>query len=154
MDKRKGGTDKPIRPAGRIHSCDVFFLTSNLQLLKLRCAYCSPLLEAFPAKHRPPLRGPEGNGGFLPALRAIGLRFRAGLHGVPAASATLCPFCLASFTSLWFVLESLVGKKHLLAGSEHELRTTFGTLQHLVMVFHEALSPGPVLGRRMGELCT
>src|SRR5215470_4083740 len=113
-------------PPGAFTRATFFLLTSNLQLLKLRCAHCPSLLEAFPAKHRPPLRGPERNGSFLPALRAIGLRLRTGLHRVPAASATLCSFCLARFTSFWFVLESLVSEKHLLAGSEHELRTTFG----------------------------
>src|SRR6266851_727579 len=48
-----------------------------LRTSALRSAHRPALLEAFPAKHRPPLCGTEGDCGFLPALRAIGLRFRA-----------------------------------------------------------------------------
>src|SRR5205807_6018297 len=61
------------------------------------------------------------------------------------------PICLAA---LWFVLESLVSEKHLFAGSKHELRTAFCTLQHLVVVFHEALSPGSRRNRGLARLCT
>jgi hypothetical protein len=80
------------------------------------------------------LRWPEGNRGFLPALRAIGLGFRARRSRVTPAA--FRPFRFARLAALGFVFKSLVGEKHLFAGSEHELRTTFGALQHLVVVFH------------------
>src|SRR5229473_1044594 len=95
----------------------------------LRCAHRPTLLKAFPAKHRPPLRGTEGNCRFLPALRAVGPGFRARRAGV-TATASFGPFCFAGFTSLGFVFETLVGEKHLFAGSEHELRPAIRTLQH------------------------
>jgi hypothetical protein len=111
-------------------------LTFNpeLRTSSLCRAHGSPLLEAFTAKNRPPLRWPERNRGFLPALRAIGFRFRARRSGV--STAAFRTFRLARFAALRFVLEPLVGEKHLLAGSEHELCTAFRTLQHLVVVFH------------------
>src|SRR6267142_251174 len=71
-----------------------------------------------------------------------------------AATATLGPLRFTGLTSLGLVLEALVGEKHLFAACEHELRTALRTLQHLVVVFHEPLSPGPVPGRRLGGLCT
>src|SRR5215469_4738845 len=143
---------KPARPTGNVLHCEPFVRTSTppTPTSRLCRAHGPPLLEAFPAKNRPPLGRPEGNGGFLAALRAIGLGLRACRSGVPAAFG---PFRFAPLAALGFVLKSLVGKKHLLAGSEHELGTAFGTLQHLVVVFHEALSPGPV-GRGLGGLCT
>src|ERR1700675_4483673 len=70
------------------------------------------------------------------------------------ATAALGPLRLASFAALRFVLEALVGEKHLFAAGEHKLRTALRTLQHLVVVFHEPLSPGPMPGRRLGGLCT
>src|SRR5713226_4842157 len=121
----------------------------------LRRAHRPALLEAFPAKHRPPLCGTEGNCGFLPALRAVCLRFRTHRRGVnPATAAALGPLGLATFAALLFVLESLVGKKHLLAGSKNEFSTALRTLQHSIVIFHEPLSPGPVPGRSLGGLCT
>jgi hypothetical protein len=71
-----------------------------------------------------------------------------------SATATLSPFGFAGFASLWFVFEALVGEKHLFAAGKHELRTALCALQHLVVIFHEPLSPGPVRGRGMGGLCT
>src|SRR4030088_2222439 len=70
------------------------------------------------------------------------------------ATAAFGPLGLTGFTSFGLVLEALVGEKHLLAAGEHELRTALRTLQHLVVVFHEPLSPGPVPGRKLGGLCT
>src|SRR5882724_4815188 len=70
------------------------------------------------------------------------------------ATATFGPLRFTGLTSLGLVLEALVGEKHLFAACEHELRTALRTLQHLVVVFHEPLSPGPVPGRRLGGLCT
>src|SRR6266403_6282625 len=121
------------------------------------CRSHSPaLLEAFAAEDRPPLRWPEGNRRFFPALRAVGLRFRAHWRGVssPTSSAAFGPLCFAVLAALRFVLEAFVRKKHLLAGREYELGTTLRTLQHSIVIFHEPLSPGPVPGRSLGGLCT
>src|SRR6266851_4814166 len=127
-----------------------------LRTSALRSAHRPALLEAFPAKHRPPLCGTEGDCGFLPALRAIGLRFRAHRGGVTAAATTaaLGPFSLATFAALRLVLEPLVCEKHLFAGGKNEFSSALRTLQYLVVVFHEPLSPGPVPGRSLGGLCT
>jgi hypothetical protein len=69
-------------------------------------------------------------------------------------TASLGPLGFAAFAALGFVLEALVGEKHLFAGCEDELRTALRTLQDLIVIFHEPLSPGPVSGRRMGAVCT
>jgi hypothetical protein len=71
-----------------------------------------------------------------------------------ASSSTLGPLCFTALTSFRFVLEALVGKKHLFAGGEHKLRAALRTLQHPVVVFHEPLSRGPGSGRRLGGLGT
>src|SRR5260370_660886 len=75
----KSRTDRPVRPTRRIPQFELFFYTPGLllRISALRRSHRPALLEAFPAKHRPPLCGTEGNCGFLPALRAICLRFRA-----------------------------------------------------------------------------
>jgi hypothetical protein len=73
---------------------------------------------------------------------------------MPAATPALGSLRFAGFTSFGFVLEAFVGEKHLFAAGEHELRTALRTLQHLVVVFHEPLSPGPSTGRSLGGLCT
>ncbi len=135
------------------------FLNSPLSLkyiCALRRAHRPALLEAFPAKYRPPLRGTERNRRFLPALRAVGLCFRAHRRCVTSAAATaaLGAFGLATFAALRFVFEAFVSEEHLFAGGKNEFSATFRTLQHLVVVFHEPLSPGPVWGRRLGGLCT
>jgi hypothetical protein len=130
--------DNSLHPTQRIRSREPsspYLLDSDL-----RRAHGPPLLEAFPAKYRPSLRWPKGNRGFLPALRAIRLRLCANRTGV-RASATLGPFRLARFTSFGLVLKSLVREEHLLAGGKHELRPALGALQHLIVIFHEALSP-------------
>jgi len=104
---------------------------------------CPPLLKTFAAKYRAPLRGFERNGGFLAALRAnsFGLdplhisRGRTCAHALSAV-----PFaCLAPFG---FVLKTLVGKKHLLAGCEYEFRRAIRALQNLIAVFHMPLQAG------------
>jgi hypothetical protein len=69
-------------------------------------------------------------------------------------TAALGPFSLASFATLGFVFEPLVGEKHLFAGGKNEFSTALRTLQHSIVVFHEPLSPGPVPGTRLGGLCT
>jgi hypothetical protein len=90
------------------------------------------------------LRGLEGNGGFFTALRASSLGFRPDL---PASRATAFgPLGFACLAALWFVLETLVGEKHLFAGSENELGATLATLQNLIVEFHGRL-PGPRSGK-------
>src|SRR5258708_37106645 len=89
-----------------------------LRTSALRSAHRPALLEAFPAKHRPPLCGTEGNCGFLPALRAVGLRFRAHRRGMTTAA--LGALGLASLAALRFVFEALVVKKNLFAGAKNE----------------------------------
>src|SRR5260370_23660240 len=113
---KKSGTDKPIRPARSIPSFELFFQTSRLliSILALRSAHRPALLEAFPAKHRSPLCGTEGNSGFLPALRAVGLCFRAHGRGVSATpAAPPCPLCFTNPSALELGLEALVCQKHL-----------------------------------------
>src|SRR5467141_3641160 len=70
------------------------------------------------------------------------------------ATAAFGPLRFTGLTSFGLVLEALVGEKHLFAAGEHKLRTALRALQHLVVVFHEPLSPGPVPGRGLGGLCT
>ena len=108
----------------------------------LGSAHCATLLEAFPAEDRAALRRAKRNGGFFAALRAVGLGLCP--HGRrSAASRRLSPFCFTPFAALRFVLEPLVGEKHLFAGSKNELAATLRTLQHLIVVFHEPLPLDP-----------
>jgi hypothetical protein len=104
----------------------------------LRGAHGAALLEAFPAKDRATLGGAERNGGVFAALRAGGFGFRAHLRGSSTAWAdTFSALGLATFTTFGFVFETFVGKEHLFAGSKDKLRRTFGTLQDLIVEFHE-----------------
>jgi hypothetical protein len=107
------------------------------------CAQCAALLEALAAKDGTPLGGPEGDGGVLSALRAGGLCFRAHLRGTTSASAAFSPLGFTALTSFWFVFETFVGEKHLLAGSKNKFSAALRTLQDPVVVFHEPLSPCP-----------
>jgi hypothetical protein len=129
------------------------YVISLLQPLLCR-AHGPALLETFPAEDRAPLRGPEGNCRFLPALRTVCFRFRSHRSRMPAATPAFGSLCFAGFTSFGLVFEAFVGEKHLFAAGEHELRTALRTLQHLVVVFHEPLSPWSRLGGRLGKLCT
>jgi hypothetical protein len=70
---------------------------------------------------------------------------------VTPATTALGSFSLARLAALGFVFEALVGEKHLFAGGENEFSPALRTLQHLVVVFHEPLSPGPVAGEGMGD---
>jgi hypothetical protein len=103
------------------------------------------LLKAFSAKDRASLRGSEGDGSVLSALGAGGLRFRAHLRGA-ASSTAFSALGLAAFASLWFVLETFVGEKHLFAGSKNKFSAALRTLENPVVVFHEPLSPCPSQG--------
>src|SRR6266850_1661088 len=71
-----------------------------------------------------------------------------------SATAAFGPLRFTGLASLGLVLEALVGEEHLFAAGEYKLRTALRALQHLVVVFHEPLSPSPVPGRRLGGLCT
>jgi len=64
-----------------------------------------------------------------------------------ASTAAFGSLGLAGLATLGFVLEALIREKHLFAGGKNEFCAAFRTLQHLVVVFHEPLSPGPVGGR-------
>jgi hypothetical protein len=111
----------------------------------LGCAERAPLLEALTTKNRTSLRGPEGDSGFLSTLGASGLGFRSHLGGA-SASAAFCELGFAAFAPFWFVFETLVGEKHLFAGSKNKFSAALRTLQHPVVVFHEPL-PLPRPGR-------
>jgi len=75
-------------------------------------------------------------------LRASRLRFRPHLPAVAATTtAAFRPFRFAAFTSLRFVLETFVRKKHLFPGRKYKLGATLRTLQDLVMEFHLPLPP-------------
>ena len=117
-----------------------FITVNRLRGTSLRRSHRASCLEAFPAKHRASLSRPEGNRGFLAALRARCLRFRSRLV---SSSPAFRPFRLTGFASFRFVLKSLVGEKHLLAGSKHKLGTALRALQYLVVEFHEPLPLDP-----------
>jgi hypothetical protein len=85
-------------------------------------------LEAFTAKDRASLCGPEGHGRVFSALRAGRLGFRAHLGGATAASTAFRALGFATFASLRFVLETFVGEKHLFAGSKNKFSATLRTL--------------------------
>jgi len=110
-------------------------------------------LEAFTAKYRAALRWPEGNRGFLPALRAVGSCFGSWSGTSSAATAAFRPFRLATLAALGFVLETLIGEKHLFAGGKNKLSAALRTLQDLIVEFHDPAPPGPVSGGGPGS-CT
>jgi len=132
------GSEKNATFAGTLRSIRF----SSLELRRLRRSQCSPLLEAFPAKHRTPLRRPKGNCRFFSALRAGRLRLRPHLPAVAAATAAAFrSFRFAAFTSLRFVLKTFVREKHLFAGRKYKLGTALRALQNPVMKFHLWLPP-------------
>ena len=99
----------------------------------------APRLETFAAVHGASLSGLERNSCFFTALRADGFGFNA-LSAVGSRTGTARrAIGLARFAPLGLVLEALIGEKHLLAGSENELRPAFGALQDLIVVFHALL---------------
>jgi hypothetical protein len=104
------------------------------------CAHPAPLLKALAAIHGTSLRWSERNGCLLAALRADRLSFHA-LHssGGGRAVGSLHAVRLTRLAPLGFVLEALVGEKHLFAGREYKFGSTFGALQDLVMIFHTLL---------------
>jgi hypothetical protein len=131
----KGETDTQVR----LTHLAVVLKSWNAALAR---THGSPLLEALPAEHRPPLRRTKRNSRFLSALRAIRLGFRAHLRTAPASpTTTFGAFRFAAFATLGFVFEAFVGEKHLLAGGKYKLSATLRALQDLIVVFHEPLSP-------------
>ncbi len=123
-----------------------------LQLFKsLSRAHGPALLEALPAKYRSPLRWAERHGSFFAALRAVGFCFRTHLQGGSVSSNTFGTSRLATFTSLWFVLETFIREKHLFAGRKYKLGAALRTLQDPVVVFHGA-PLAPKKGQGMGLL--
>jgi hypothetical protein len=109
------------------------------------------MLKALAAIHRAALRRLERNGRLFSALRANRLRLYA-LDASRTRFIPLCSICLAGLAALGLVLESLVRKKHLLAGRENEFRSTIGALQDLVMVFHTLLRGPGSLGADSGAV--
>jgi hypothetical protein len=90
------------------------------------------LLETTAAENRASLSGFEGDRGFSAAFRADSACFRAGRSRTGGA------FCLALFTTLRIVLELLVEKEQLFAGSENEIVSAVSALQDLVYEIHPA----------------
>jgi hypothetical protein len=63
---------------------------------------------------------------------------------LPATAASgFGSFGFAGFAPLRFVLKSLVGEKHLFTGSKYKLGATLGTLQDLIVEFHDPLPLDP-----------
>src|SRR5205823_3141004 len=122
------------------------YVTDN-ENTNLGCAHSATLLEAFPAENRPPLGGTEGHSCFFPTLRAICLGFRA--HRRAAAEVPFGTLRFTRFAPFGLIFEPFIGEKHLLARSEYKFGATLRTLQDLVVIFHEPLSPSPGQGRGM-----
>ncbi len=99
----------------------------------------SSLLKAFSAVNGTSLCRFKRYCRFLAALRTNGLGFDS-LHSIAGTISVSCSSAsLARFTPLGFVLETLVGEKHLFAGGENELGTTFGAFQNPILIFHTLL---------------
>src|SRR5690348_12949757 len=109
-----------------------------------RGAHRSPLLKAFAAVNRATLRRFEGDRGLLPTLRTGRLGF-ASLESV-SLTCTIRALRLAPLAPLGLVLEALVGEKHLFAGGEDELGTTFSALQNPILVLHRLLRDPTLVG--------
>src|ERR1700722_540711 len=126
-------------------------------LTALRCAHRAALLKAFAAEHGPTLSRAKRHRRIFTTLRASGFRFgthRRTAAAVCAAAHTFGTLGFARLASLGLVLEALIGEKHLLAGSEYELRIAFRALQYLVVEFHEPLPLARAEREGMSEPCT
>jgi hypothetical protein len=103
-------------------------------------AHGAALLEAFAAEDWAALGRAEGYRRVLTALGAGGFGLGTHLHSATTVGAdAFRALSLATFATFGFVFEALVGEEHLFAGSKDKLRTTFGTLQDLIVEFHEPL---------------
>jgi hypothetical protein len=107
----------------------------------LGSAHGPPLLEALPAEDRAALRWAEGNRGVLTALGTSGLGLGAHLRAAIGAAVAdaFGSLGFAAFAAFWFVFEAFVGEKHLFAGGKDKFSAAFGTLQDLIVEFHEPL---------------
>ena len=101
------------------------FYSQRPQRVALGCAHGPSLLETFAAENRATLRGTEGNGGFLAALRTTGFGFRAHRTTAPGRFRALG---LAGLAALGLVFESLVGEEHLFAAGKYKLGATLRAL--------------------------
>ena len=125
--------------AGEFHGGFKPAVLRTLRLCRCRCGtHRPPLLKTFSAIDRTPLRGLERNRSFFPTLRTHGLGFDPLCANRTVALRAMSFACLAP---LGFVLETLVGEKHLLAGGEDELTPALAALQDLIVVFHNAAPP-------------
>jgi hypothetical protein len=88
-----------------------------------------PGLEAFPAKHRASLGGPERHRGFPPALRTVGGR----LDLAVAARSALLALPLARLAALRLVPEVLIGEELLFSRRKHKIRVTIDALEYSIL---------------------
>jgi hypothetical protein len=89
-------------------------------------AHRPSLLKTLATVHGPTLCRFEGDCGLLPALGTRRLGFSPLKAGTVARGIRTLGF--ARLAPLGFVLETLVGEKHLFAGGENELSPTLRTL--------------------------
>ena len=99
-------------------------------------------LKALAAENRPPLGGAKWNGGFPPALGAIG----SGLYFRVTAAAPFLTLAFARFTALRLVPEILVGEKLLFSRSEHEIGVAVDALEYSILKLWHL--PGSWLSQR------
>jgi hypothetical protein len=88
-----------------------------------------PGLEAFPAKYRASLGGPERHRGFPSALRTVGRR----LYLAVAARSAFLALPLARFAALGLVPEVLIGEELLFSRRKHKIRITIDTLEYSIL---------------------
>jgi hypothetical protein len=121
----------------RAAGCDSFEGLTRQFNLRRRAgsANRSPVLKALAAEYGTSLRGLEGNGRLFATLRANRFGFDS-LNGCRTRIGALRAICFARLASLGFVLEALIGEKHLFAGGKYEFSSALGTLQDLVVEFH------------------
>ena len=96
--------------------------------------------EAFAAKDGTALRGAEGHGGVLAALRAGGAGFDARIViSVPRSYGSRehgNALGLAGFAALRLVLKLFVVEKQLFPGGEDEFRAAIDAGEYFVLKFH------------------
>jgi hypothetical protein len=103
---------------------------------------CLATLEAFPAKHRTPLGGPERNSGLTPALGADGRCFNPSRWHASFRRIVLA-LCLARSAPLRLVPEVLLVIKLLFARGKDKVSTAIRTNQNpIVKVRHGTILRG------------
>ena len=122
--------------------------------LRLRRAHRAPLLEALAAEYRPSLCRTERYGGFLAALRAVGLGLCPHLHAASATTAarTFRALGFAAFASLRLVLESFVREKHLLPGRKYKLSAGINTFKQMIGDLKEGVYVVKITDLSSGEI--